>query len=611
MGIYLAVHSKDGHSERYIKPWMIENYSNSLNIEHEKCTYQVTKNKLFSFAHFTRSDMLYSNEEQTYQPPNIENLVSATLLQGHLWEKRKANVVHDAKSMSSKIKALSPEQVRDDCSGEYSILDIDENRILAFNDRLSIEHIYHAEINGVIFVSNRIRLIQEATHSREVNFETLNWMVTCANTIGEETTDKRIFRLPQGSSLTIQAGKLNVQNHHLYMYNRIPDYQISKQFDNGIEACTNNILNAIKKSSNNNFPIPLSGGKDSRAILALLLNSQYDKKIKAYTNGHESHPDVIVAKIIAQHYNLEHTLTMPQQGYNRKEISNTAIIDKFPRHVFQMDGMLGAWDCQGYKPPSNRLVFAGQVGEVYRGYTSSKYKLPESIDEAANFFHLRKCFDPANILLPEARKTLEDKLKQKVVFYLDHGASLEDIPDLFYVVERIPNFVGTMRRNSGYSGRLITPLYTDELVQLAFSLGKEQRRIDRIHFEMIHRSSKWLTSQPFANDTWPKVLEKYANGTPLAPEGVPIPKQAPSSAPVHWRYRLNESAQFRKMLLDVLLSYSNSDVWNYYDKNNIIKILSGAEKMGGFKLISFYAFLNAFFYSNQIEQNIKIALPKR
>lgn len=611
MGIYIAAHCKNGYAQRFTETWMIKKYADALNIEYEKSAYQTTNNQMFSYAHFTRSDTLYDNESQTHKSSDLDQSVSATLLQGHIWEKNEVNNIHTAKSISSKIRAKSPEAIRDDCCGEYSVLSINEERLLAFNDRLSIEHIYYAEIAGVIYISNRIRLIQEASNTREVNFDTLNWMVTCSNTIGEETTDKRIFRLSQGASLKVIKGKLLIDEHPLYMYKNCHSYDVEDQLRNGIQACTNNILTAINNSGRSDFPIPLSGGKDSRAILAMLLNSSSDKKIRVLTNGHESHPDVIIAKQIAQHFDLDHTLTMPQLGYNQKEIPDSDIIERFPRHAFQMDGMLGNWDCQGYTRPSNRLVLAGQVGEVYRGYTSNKYKLPESLDEAANFFHLRKCFDPGNILLTESRERLEKKLKQRAIYYMDNGASLEDIPDLFYTVERIPNFVGTMRRQSGYSGRLITPLYTDELVRLAFSLGQKQRKYDRIHFEMIHRSSKWLTSLPFANDTWPKELEQYAKDTPLAVEGIPIPKQPPSSAPRHWRYKLNESDGFRRKLVDVFSSYPNSDIWNYYDKSAVNKALTGTEKMGLFKLISFYAFANAFFYSNRIEENAKISTPKK
>lgn len=132
------------------------------------------------------------------------------------------------------MRQASPEAVRDSCSGEYSIVCFDGNKIAAFNDRLSIEHIYYAEIDGVIFISNRIRLIQEATQSRQVNYEALNWLITCTNMIGEETSDKRIRRLPQGASIVARGGKLVLHENPLFMYQH-------EQFDNIDEALNSGI----------------------------------------------------------------------------------------------------------------------------------------------------------------------------------------------------------------------------------------------------------------------------------------------------------------------------------------------------------------------------------
>lgn len=607
MGVFIAISStKPIKGEDWIENKLSRLIQN-LNIQFSQETIFIDEKHNNLLIHFARNSNVLSSQDQTHVSMNGEVKTGVTVIQGYLWNKdyrfdSKPLTAMDVKGL---LKNNDIEKIRDTCNGEYSVLNIDEKGVVyAFNDRLSVENIYYAKESGMVIISNRVRLITQILESWKHDVESMIWLSLIGYIIGDETTIKEIKKIPQASSIIVTHGEMQLIENPLFMYDndvkRVIEDNLDGFIDQSIQHCMTNIQTSINLSPNS--PFPLSGGKDSRAVLALLYKMGYTRKLNAYTNGHDEHPDVIVARKIAKEFKINHIINKPTPP---QELNEKDILLKLMGHVFQTDGMLGAWDARGYWSPGNNLVFAGHIGEVYRGYNHRGTDL-KSINGAAKLFHNMGLFDPIGILHEDIRKIFEKKLEDRISYYLDNGANLDDIPELIYTVERIPNWVGCLRRNDGYSNSIINPLNTENFIKLAFSLGHKQREIERIHFEIINRSNTFLAELPFANDKWSDDLKPYTNGSKLSKTVIPVPKGMPTFG--SWQHFINNSQTFRNSIIEILLSFPESEVWNYFNKGILLKFLE-EKRMSYVQLISIYGFITLFFKMHSIEVPMKILLP--
>ena len=607
MGVFISVLSNKALDPKFIDEQRIKQLETSLNIEYQDKLTFLSEDRKTLLLNFSRDNHLYSSQEQV-AVVKANSISYITALQGYIWEKdRFENIPLNAIDLSEKLKYESCEQVRNECNGAYSVIKLSSNgECLVFNDRLSVEPIYYAEERGRIIISNRIRLIRDLLEKWDYDVETLNWIAIIGYIIGNDTSIKEIKRLEEGAYIEVQNGQLRIHENSLFMFNNQDiKEQVERDEDafinESIEHCSKNI--GVILGKNPTAAVPLSGGKDSRAVFALILRAGQHKTINAYTNGVETHPDVIVAKKIAEHYGVQLVINEP------KKPGETAVEDillKLMGSVFQTDGMMGLWDARGYYSPQDQLIVTGLIGEVYR----EKHKKVDlsTVDSASRFFHHMNLFDPAKIMRDSARAIYERLLRKRIEYYLAHGAMLTDIPEVVYTTEKLPNWIGVLRRNDGYSGTIVDPLYTENFVKLSFLKGYDQREMERIHFEIINRTDSWLTELPFANDNWDVRLEKYAHGRNLRAQPVPVPKNIPAFG--SWQHKINQSISLRFKIWEIVSSYNNSPIWNYFNRRSVErKILF--KRMGLLELIAIYGFLTNFFFIHGIEIPMKIQLPLR
>ena len=607
MGVFISVLSKRPLDSKFINEQRIKQLETSLNIEYQDKLTFLSEDRKTLLLNFSRDNHLYSTKDQI-SVVKANSISYITALQGYIWEKDQfENIPLNATDLSEKLKYKSCEQIRNECNGEYSVIRLSsDGECLVFNDRLSVEPVYYATEQGRIIISNRIRLIKDLLEKWDYDMETLGWLSAVLYIFGNGTSIKQIKRLEEGAYIQVQNGQLKMRENNLFMFN---DQDIKERVEEDEDAFINeSIEHSVKNISvilgkNPTAAVPLSGGKDSRAVFALILRAGQHKTINAYTNGVETHPDVIVAKEIAEHYGVHHVINEPKKP---GELSAEDILLRLMGSVFQTDGMLGLWDASGYYSPLDKLVVAGFIGEVYR----EKHRKVDlsTVDSASRFFHHMNLFDPAKIMRDSARAIYERLLRERMEYYLAHGAKLTDIPEVVYTTEKVPNWIGVLRRNDGYSGTITAPLNTENFIKLSFLQGYEQREMERIHFEIINRTDSWLTELPFANDNWDVRLEKYAHGRNLRAQPVPVPKNIPTFG--SWQHKINQSISLRLKIWEIVSSYSNSPIWNYFNRGSVErKILF--KRMGLLELIGIYGFLTNFFFIHGIEIPMKIKLPLR
>jgi hypothetical protein len=128
--------------------------------------------------------------------------------------------------------------------------------------------------------------------------------------------------------------------------------------------------------------LSLTGGKDSRLIAAALTAARVP--VRARTHGFGSHPDVIVAGLIASRLGLEHTVTEPRAPGAPDEAD---VLGRIRAAVLVSDGTLSAFENVGWPDPQftgTPVVAGGHGGELLRGgYAQAAWRTPAALGAAA------------------------------------------------------------------------------------------------------------------------------------------------------------------------------------------------------------------------------------
>lgn len=142
----------------------------------------------------------------------------------------------------------------------------------------------------------------------------------------------------------------------------------------------NSIEIFLKKNKTSDIIVPLSGGFDSRLILACLLEFFESKKIKTYTFGTPKTYDYEIGNLIAEKLKTEHTridlnslsMTMDNILYNNKVINNQCLLF-YSTPFHHIDKIYG----------EKTLHFSGFMGDPLAG---SKLKNCPTIESAIDLF---------------------------------------------------------------------------------------------------------------------------------------------------------------------------------------------------------------------------------
>jgi len=126
-------------------------------------------------------------------------------------------------------------------------------------------------------------------------------------------------------------------------------------------------------SKTNSVKLGITGGKDSRLVLALAINSGIKSKIQLFTNGHPNHPDVVVGKMIADRLNLQHDNIIPSERPKIQFEDANALIERLALHSYLNEGMFGAWDLKATERLGSNILLTGLTGGILKNHLSGQY----------------------------------------------------------------------------------------------------------------------------------------------------------------------------------------------------------------------------------------------
>ncbi|KRB81320.1 hypothetical protein ASE00_15120 [Sphingomonas sp. Root710] len=487
----------------------------------------------------------------------------------------------------------------DDISGEYAVARLHaDGTLIAFSDRAGLHQLFHGSAGSYVAAS-RAALVAAVTGDRTPNPDGLSWLPAMGYRAGTATAYRAVTQLAQGHVLTIGPDHQTIRPASSPVIGFSADRGYSPALDAVLDKGIVQARAAIRLGVGADGPIdlPITGGKDSRVILALCLAEGLRDRLRLFTRGYAGHPDVIAGQGIAEALGLPHRREPPHGSDEPAYWSRAHFFGKLMAQTWQTDGMVGGWDLILGERVAAETLITGHMGEVLKAY--SKRPLPEGILDPVAMVRLQAPFDPMGLLLPEARERLCEQLGDQMELARRDGAGEADLPDIFYYRNRIPNWLGAIRAIKSFERQPVVPLGAPALLGLAFRLTAEERKAELLHYKIVERCAPDLLGLPFAMQRWDARL-------PGAPQTDPVLPGA-DAPPVfgNWQFSLNHNAAIRAALAAEVEARPDLTLWRSIDRAVLLDRLRN-RRLDYFDGISMLGLVVAMFQESGLVQPTKI-----
>lgn len=346
----------------------------------------------------------------------------------------------------------------------------------------------------------------------------------------------------------------------------------------------------------------LTGGRDSRLIMLLMQRAGLPARY--WTAGEPGSRDLEIARMIAEKLGLPYkVVALPgaEVVAHWDELCWEAVQRNDGMcNLYQMDNLLDVPD----HLERLEVNLWGQGGEAARGYsTGADFFLGAHTTVGlqrylANKFIKTHC----GLARPEAVEIVRDYISESVERYKGMDISAENVPDIFYLYERIGSRGRCNVRCTMPAQDLYSPFTSRAFVQANYSVPVLQRPTEPFHYGLtrllspeLHgfpyekdnvgfKKSSWRAQQPVKNMAQMVSSEMKRNArrslrtaTPLAArklirkvkprrrvtrsQAAGAPSQPPARDRGYWFQSKRE--QIREMCLD----RTNSPIWDLVDRN--------------------------------------------
>lgn len=205
--------------------------------------------------------------------------------------------------LGHKIPGRTPKQ----SDGIYVEWRWDGKQLIVNNDRYGIYPLFYSCFENEIWISPSIQEVSKGNAPKQLDYIALSILFRLGHFIGEDTPFKYIRVLPPNSTLTWQEGSVKIDRSeitHSSGNNKAISY--AEAVDNYAYLFSQ----AIKKRLpvDENFAVPLSGGRDSRHILFELMNQSRKPKfcMTVKYRPPTTNEDTRIAQLIADELEINH-----------------------------------------------------------------------------------------------------------------------------------------------------------------------------------------------------------------------------------------------------------------------------------------------------------------
>ncbi len=309
-----------------------------------------------------------------------------------------------------------------------------------------------------------------------------------------------------------------------------------------LDEAAGEILDNVRALSGGDFRFricDLTGGMDSRMVLAAILNLGERDRFIFHTKGGRNDPDVNVAEFLRQEFGLASA---------KGQVDTLALGSPFEElcrtvarvgGLFSMNYVVGRYDEEN----ANDMSFGGGMGELMRHFWSSGPaggELNTPLQAIVSMMQGR-----SGVLAKALAGRQQRHIAEFGIDAVKSGVRPEHAGHLLYLKARTRYHFGVWWAAS--TRAKFHPLYSPSAIKAAFALPDEERINNRMGFDLMGRLYLRLRDIPFAEKSWSALL--HSNPPAPVTEGSLLPVRA--ELPVEGkRAKANRKATFKELVED-------------------------------------------------------------
>lgn len=376
--------------------------------------------------------------------------------------------------------------------GNYvAILINDDCGLWAVTDIIRSRPIFYAFKNNIIFIGDDANQIKENCELDNLNQNAVLESSMSGYCSGNTTLYAGLNQLLSGSILNYSLVNSEVTVNRYYMY--LPEHYYSSSEEENLKNLSSTIDEVfdrtIKSLNGRTAVIPLSGGLDSRLVLAKLVEKGY-KNIVTFSYGLNGNPECHKAKDFAKKIGVPwHYIKITRRS--AKKFYSSSIYKKYSDYS---DGLSCVPNNQDVQPilillkkniiDKNAVVVNGQSGDfITGGHISDDLSTTSfSEDRVLNRIIEKHYSLWKNLSVPENIHTIKENIKKSITSYLyeiSNNVCINDaaIYESWEYEERQTKYVVNGQRTYEYYGLdWLLPLWDIKIVELYRNMPYEYKK---------------------------------------------------------------------------------------------------------------------------------------
>ncbi len=510
-----------------------------------------------------------------------------TAFTGHCWPKETGWKHGTDRSWAAQLRAYlgdAPDlpALRETLFGHFTIVSLPSmGNGCVMPDWTSVDQLFIAENQRVTAISNRAglcaRSVSPAGSTPSRSLAAAGWVTGLGWIVDQESGYWEVERPSAGSVVAIepQHGARLIEPSPTALYPHDPEH--TAPYDDlllDVERDLRHTIRAVADLPVDERVLSLSGGKDSRTILAIILGEGLQDRFRFETTGSPERSDAIAAQTIATRFGLDWSLQNPTGRPPDAELENLLM------HVSLVEGMTSAWSASERPVFSPGVVINGTSGEGLRwGKVSSSGVGARTVDDVVTRVLTKDPFDMLGVLRPEARAYYVGFITSWFHQQVDLGIPLISLPALYFHEMRTHARAGP---DATWSPRpRIDPFMTPVCIRATHRLPAERRPDLRFHLDLQWQVSPELSKIPLAGSVWSEPM--YAHLPDAADYRSLQPQKTLDSSGRTWRAK--HYAAYLETILPVVLDQANP-IFELLDQDHLIdRIARGDEHEGRVRLV--------------------------
>lgn len=439
----------------------------------------------------------------SYWHQDTHNPQTCTLFDGFLVEDATldhsiAHALHH--SISSRGFAPTLQQTE----GAFSTLHVHNAKtVFAARSISNAQHLYYGVRGNLVAISNRAMLVATALQKGGQPVIKKDFFAWWASTsMAPLTFDpspwEGVQNLSTDTMLVVRHGKLTTRK--LIPPERYSTWDEARQ-DHVRRSTIWTRLPDVKTR------LPLTGGKDSRAILSALLASQTHTSLDhAYIRAPEDHPDVVVARELTEKCNI------PLVVEGLDDFLSMPLLEQMRIHLFRTESRLHPWDVKAMGSREQYFSLGGHFGELYRSHASTHLLL--GWEGVRLLLEKDKQLDKFSTLTSESIAMLRAHTLGWIEQKRAQGVCIHEMRDHWHRDARMWQWATDALRADSLGGVTCTPLVSARLLAGYDRQSLWARRAELTHFELMKAGPQWLWTHRFAGASWRRELMVWSKTPP-------------------------------------------------------------------------------------------------